>query len=634
KRGRNVEQFPTPVARPLQPQPIRKNVVVPKPQPKPKPTGPRAEPPEFSRAGGIFTNTFKVELKAKSSKAVIRYTLDGSDPVESSPTYSQPIVMKNTTFLRAACFETGLAPSISISHSYTMLGDDLLGFTSNLPLVVIETFNQYPSYMNYTAASARFINTDGARASLLGAADFDGRCEVKRRGFSSLSFPKMSLTLKTRDDDGDKTKSSIFGLPSDSDWVLYAPYTDKTMMRDVLGYELSNQMGRYAPRTRYVEVFVHRSAGPLRYSDYVGVYVLVEKIKRDKDRVNIAKLKPEDNAEPEITGGYILKRDHGAAGSGGGGRGFGGSSRRPSNDGVGFITPRGLHLFYVDPDEEELSDAQKKWLTRYFSDFERALYSGNFANPTDGYAKYLDVDAFIDHFWLVEMTKNIDAFRYSAFLHKPRGGKITMGPAWDWNLSFGNADYYEAYETTGWYYENLRDTEISWIYRLKQDPDFVQRSIDRWAELRRNSFPPEKVLSRVDAIRTQLQESQERNYRKWPILGRSIKPNYYVGPSFDAEVNWMKLWIKDRIAWIDRQYPVAPKFAEKSGTLTGSGDIFYTLDGSDPRAPGGATAKAAKKYEGPIKMDPDTKVVARVRRGSAWSAPLRNTTSIRASAQE
>ncbi len=172
--------------------------------------------------------------------------------------------------------------------------------------------------------------------------------------------------------------------------------------------------------------------------------------------------------------------------------------------------------------------------------------------------------------------------------------------------------------------ENLRDTEISWIYRLKQDPDFVQRSIDRWAELRRDAFTPEKVLSRVDALRTQLQESQERNYRKWSVLGRSIKPNYYVGPTYDAEVNWMKLWIKDRIAWLDRQYPVAPKFSEKAGTLTGSGDIFYTLDGSDPRAPGGAMAKAARKYDGPLKTDADTKVFARVRRGSVWSAPMRS----------
>ena len=118
-----------------------------------------------------------------------------------------------------------------------------------------------------------------------------------------------------------------------------------------------------------------------------------------------------------------------------------------------------------------------------------------------------------------------------------------MGPAWDWNLSFGNADYYEGEETSGWYYENLRDTEISWIFRLRQDPDYMQRSIDRWAELRRDAFATDKVLARVDAIRAQLEEGQQRNFRRWPVLGRAIKPNYYVGPTFEAEVNWMKLWM-------------------------------------------------------------------------------------------
>jgi hypothetical protein len=280
-------------------------------------------------------------------------------------------------------------------------------------------------------------------------------------------------------------------------------------------------------------------------------------------------------------------------------------------------------------------------VVRYFSEFDRALYGSNFRNPTNGYAKFLDVDAFIDHFWLAEVTKNVDAFRYSAFLHKPRGGKITMGPAWDWNLSFGNADYYDGNETSGWYYENLRDTEISWIYRLRQDPDFMQRSTDRWAELRRDALSPERVLARVDATRAQLQEAQQRNFRKWPILGRAIQPNYYVGESFDAEVNWMKMWIKDRIAWIDRQFPAVPKLSEKPGRvapgtkvkLSGPGEIYYTVDGTDPRAPGGARAKAAKKYDGPIIVNGHTKILARANRGSSWSAPLNATFTTTQTAQ-
>ena len=624
-------QFPPPVARPLQSQPSRKTVVASKAQPKVKPTGPRAEPPDFSSTGRFFTNLLNVKLSAKASNAVIRYTLDGSEPHEGAMVYQgpAPIAIMGTTLLRAACFQPGLAPSMSVSHTYTKVDASVSSFQSTLPLVVVNSFNQSVSYMNYNPASFRFIPTQPAngRASILGTADFDGRGDLKRRGYSSLRLPKMSFTLKFRDDDGEKVKAPLFGLPSESDWVLYAPYSDKTLMRDVLGYELSNDMGRYAPRTRLVEVFHQRGRGTLSYGDYAGVYVLVEKIKRGKDRVNIDKLRTNDVTEPNITGGYILKRDHGA--QTGGWRG--GSAPRPSDDGTGFITPRGLHLFHVEPDEEELAPAQKKWLTQYFSDFEQALYGNNFANPKVGYARYLDVDAFIDFFWLTEMSKNVDAFRYSAFLHIPRGGKITVGPAWDWNLSFGNADYYDGYETSGWYYENLRDTEISWIYRLQQDPEFVQRAADRWAELRRGPLATEKVLGRVDAIRTQLQVAQERNFRKWPIMGREIRPNYYVGNTYEAEVTWMKTWIKDRLAWIDRQYPAAPKLSNQPGAVAAgtkltlsasSGEIYFTTDGSDPRAAGGGVSASAKKYSEPVLLAGDTKLTARLRRQNRWSAPV------------
>ncbi len=634
---RSRQNFPEPTGRKSMPrQPVRKIAAA-----RAKPNGPRAESPQVSKAGGVYKDALTVELKTKASDATIRYTLDGSEPVESSPTYSGPISIKQSTLLRAVCFASGVAPSVGISEAYNLIEDDLNGFSSNLPIIIINAFNQPLGYSDFVPMSARFINVAGARSTMTGVADFDGWADVKRRGFTSLRFPKMSLTVKTRDDEGEKAKAPIFGLPSDSDWVLYAPYVDKTLMRDVLGYELSNQMGRYAPRTRFVEVFIHRFGPRVSYRDYAGVYVLAEKIKRGKERVNIAKLGTNDNAEPNISGGYILKRDHGAMNGGGRGGWGGGGPPRASDDGTGFITPRGVHLFYVDPKEDELTDAQRKWMVRYFSEFDRALYGSNFTNPTNGYAKYLDVDAFIDHFWLAEVTKNVDAFRYSAFLHKPRGGKITMGPAWDWNLAFGNADYYDGYETSGWYYENLRDTEISWIYRLRQDAEFMQRSADRWAELRRDVLAPERVLARVDAMRTQLQEAQDRNFKKWPILGRGIKPNYYVGPTFDAEINWMKLWIRDRIAWIDRQFPAVPKLSEKSGRvapgtkvkLSGSGDIYYTLDGTDPRAQGGAKAKGARKYDGPISVNGETKITARTSRGGSWSGPVRATFTTTQTAQ-
>ena len=436
--------------------------------------------------------------------------------------------------------------------------------------------------------------------------------------------------LKARNGDGEKVKFSPFGLPAESDWVLYAPYQDKTLIRDVLAFELSNQMGRYAPRTRFVELFVARVGMPLTKNDDFGVYVLIEKIKRGKDRVNIAKLGPEDTAEPDISGGYIFKRDHGSMSGMGRGWGFSPPPPRPTDDGVGFKTPRDLRLFFVDPSENELTAAQRNWLARYVTRFEDVLYSANFANPTEGYAKYLDVDAFIDHFWLVEMSKNIDAFRYSSYLHKPRNGKITMGPCWDWNLSFGNADYYGGEETHGWYYTNLRDIEICWVNRLRDDPEFVQRQIDRWTELRRDVFAPERLLRRVDELAAQLQEAQVRNFRRWNILNRYVQPNPETHGTYQGEVQAMKQWIQGRIAWIDRQFLSAPTLSAKAGAVrTGtsltlnasSGKIYYTLDGTDPRARGGAPSKTASEYTKPLTIERELQVIARARRGDNWSGP-------------
>jgi hypothetical protein len=122
---------------------------------------------------------------------------------------------------------------------------------------------------------------------------------------------------------------------------------------------------------------------------------------------------------------------------------------------TGFRTSRGVQLLYVDPKEKDLTPEQKAWLTRYMNQFERALNGPNFASPTQGYAKYLDVDSFIDQHLIVEMSKNVDGFRYSCYMHKDRGGKIKVEPLWDWNLSFGNANYHEGWMTENWYWPLL-----------------------------------------------------------------------------------------------------------------------------------------------------------------------------------
>jgi len=543
---------------------------------------------------------------------VIRYTLDGSEPDENSATYSKPLSVTTSTLIKAKAFAPDLKPSPTVVQTYTLLDESLFTFSSNLPLVVIHTFGERVSSRDRTAVSACFISPAQGRSSLTGPADFVGRGTLKIRGRSSLEYPKHSFTFHTKDDSGDPRKVPLLGLPKDSAWVLYAPYPDKTLMRDALAYELSNEMGHYAPRTRFVELFASRSGAKLSRKSYAGVYVLAEKIKRGKDRVNIEKLGPEDNREPEITGGYIFKKDHSDKGD-------------PS-----FRTRHGNHFFYVEPKANEITPAQKSWLIAYLNQFENVLYGPNFRDPVRGYAAYIDTASFIDNHWIVELTKNVDGIRFSNYLQKDRGGKIKMEPIWDWNLSFGNANGKQGWLPQNWYASQLGDSEYLWFRRLFQDPDFEQKYIDRWGALRTNIFAASNILARVDDWAGLLNVAQERNFRRWPILGRSVNPNYFVGQTYDEEVRWMKEWIRARIAWIDRQFVAAPSFslkevAKDSGKALAlrsrTGKIYYTLDGTDPRLPGGGVSATAKVYSAPIPGEGRARLFARANEDGRWSSP-------------
>ena len=566
--------------------------------------------PVFSRHGGTLTNELALELKVRSGK--IHYTTDGAEPTESSPTYTEPLKLAGSTLVRARNFAERLVPSPIATESYTMLDESLFDFTSNLPLVILNSHGERITYGERTHGAAAFFDTVKGKSSLTGPLDYAGLGEVNIRGFSSLQYNKHSFTFRLKDESDSKPKVAVLGFPKDSDWILYAPYPDKSLMRDVLAYELSAQMGHYAPRTKFVELFLHSRGDKLLRRDYLGVYVMMEKIKRGKHRVNIEELTRGDNSEPAITGGYIFKRDH---------------SRRQSPN---FYTERGGDFFFVEPNEREITRPQAAWLRRYMNQFEQALYGSQFKDPAQGYAAYLDVNSFIDQHWLIEMSKNIDGFRYSVYFTKDRGGKLKLEPVWDWNLSFGNANYYDGWESEGWYTPNLRDNEICWFNRLVQDPEFEQKYIDRWGELRRGIFAPERLLKRVDEMAAQLNEAQQRNFQRWPILGRRIHPNYYVGGSYGAEITWMKQWIQKRVAWIDAQFVAPPILSLKPGAVTpgsklsfpgAAGKIYYTLDGTDPRAPGAAVSPKATAFDKAVALNGEVKVFARVRSGSKWSSP-------------
>jgi hypothetical protein len=649
-------------------------------------------PPTFSVPGGVFAKNLKLELKANG--AVIRFSTDGSEPRDNSPAYQQPIDISNCVLIRAKAWDKNGRASRTVSESYTMLGSDLGEFSSNLPLVIINTCGTEITAAEKSVTALRIMETKGGRTTLTSAADFSGLALLNLRGHSSLRYPKRSYSVKAVNESKEPMKVSILGMARDPDWVLYAPYPDKTLLRDVLAYDLNRQMGYWAPHTRFVEVFVNEGGGKLTMEHYAGVYVFEEKVTRGKSRVNVAKLDPNDSAEPELTGGYIFKKDHGSSRERKRLAADGPQPAAAPSDRTGYPTPPGgfpadpagflpafgtsprattraartvrpvpqrvvtnyvsaavservviddaelfleeeslrtvlqrNQFYFHDPEPDEITGVQRAWLKDYVNRLEAALYGPDFMDPKKGYRAFIHTDSFIDYHLFSEVTKNVDAFRFSTFYQKDRGGLLKMGPVWDWNLSFGNADGKQGYMPQHWLWPQLNDQEYSWFRRLFEDPDFGQRYVDRWQELRKNVFSTSNVMVRIDSIVALLNESQERNFRRWEILGRDVSPNYFVGDTYQEEVHWMKTWTSNRLEWIEAQFPAAPVMKPggklEISTLSSAGRIYLTTDGRDPRSAGGKVSTAAQQYESPLALPKGAVVVARTLVDQRWSSPAR-----------
>lgn len=652
----------------------------------------------FSPPGGAYTTNVILRLTAQDSSAVLRYTLDGSLPSDNSLVYSAPVRLTNTVLVRVRAFSTNPAPGKTAAQAYTLLEEDLATFTSNLPLIIVNSFGANLTHDQKTEGALQFFENGQSRAGFAQPATLSVRTLLNIRGRASLRYPKNSYSVKTLDGDGDPSAVSPFGFPSDTDWVLYAPYPDKTFLRDVLAYEWHTAMGHWAPRTKLVEVFIDRTGAKLSRRDYAGVYVFEERVKRGKERVNMAKLKPDDGAEPAITGGYIFKKDHTDQGAGPiGGEGFGGGqtsqstragfptgpggfpadpkgfapaarttrstssgsssrnrvtpvytnhlgfawTRQPAmnrdsayreeadsvKDEEYFRTARTNQFYFVEPDADEITAVQKSWLKHHLNQVEAALYGEDFRDPTRGYRAFLDTDSFIDYHLLTEITKNVDGYRFSVFYHKDRGGKIRADPIWDWNLSLGNANGKQGWLPEFWLWPQLDDKECTWYRRLFEDPEFGQRYVDRFAQLRTNVFATKRLLARVDELASLLQEAQKRNYEKWPILGRTINPNWYTFSTYEEEVGWLKKFAESRLRWMERQFPPVPtqpvsRGGDRLAWRAATGEIYFTLDGTDPRASGGGVSKTARLYQSEIRPPPGAKLFARTRDGQRWSAPL------------
>lgn len=424
------------------------------------------------------------------------------------------------------CFSSNLPIVVVNTHGVPMVEDDIYGLDPALQpgtMVIVNDVN----------ATRNVLHPDSPK-------DFVGRIGIEVRGSSSAFFDKKSYGVALWDSNNQEVDSPLLGLGADSDWILHGPFIDKTLVRNNLGYQVSRDMGQWAARSVYIELFLYD--GPVDPTNvtavpydkaylqkyYKGTYLLMEKIRRGGHRVDVAKLNSTMTSAEEITGGYILSVD-----------------REKDRTVIATYGQDSVVLRY--PAQE--IPLHINYITQFMANFQAIINGPGFANSETGYPSIIDAQSFIDQMILQEWSCNTDAYSFSAFMHKDRDGPLRAGPVWDLNLAFGT----ENYCADGWQYE---DGAPFWWTRLAQDPAYNCLAKRRWQELRAGVLSTANINAMIDEMILPLAESRNRNFlEKWfPALEQVL---WLVNPvrTYAAEISAMKAFIQQRAQWLDTQFP-------------------------------------------------------------------------------
>lgn len=413
----------------------------------------------------------------------------------------------------------------------------------NLPLMIINTNGQeIPDEPRISAEMDLINNGQGMLNSIDDEPnEYSGKIAIELRGHSSLGFAKKSFTIETQKEDHSNNNVSLLGLPKENDFVLYGPHSDKTMVKNVLTYELYRSTGRWAPRTRYIEIILN--------GDYRGVYVFTEKLKRDNDRVDIDKLTKDEDSLPDISGGYILRRD----------------KKEDLSPLEWWTSPveqpfhERIWYEYYDPDYFESTGIQRDYIKDWMKNFDQVLSGSEFTDLQEGYRKYIKPKSFVDMMFINEISKGIDNYMFSTYFYKENDtddGKLVAGPPWDYNLGYGNVNYgedWDAKETYGWCYPQW--SRVYWFERLMEDDYYRNLAYCRWTNFRENIFSDESVIGIIDSCVMVLGDAVDRNFEKYPTLGNYVWPAVEPFPeTYEGEIENLKTWLLGRLAWMDSQW--------------------------------------------------------------------------------
>lgn len=378
---------------------------------------------------------------------------------------------------------------------------DMTYFTG-LPIIYLETSNgeEIDSKEDYFTGS---ISMEGGRYFT----DVTSTTmKIRGRGNSTWGVhPKKPYQLKFED------KTEMLGMPEDKKWIFLAEFSDKTLIRNKIAFEMGYLSKLdWTPQSVFTEVVINGT--------YNGTYNISQKVEESDHRVVIGDT------------GYLLEIDQ---------------LGRLDPDDVYFRTNKFL-INIKEPDTEYNSN-KFNYVSGLINEFENVLMGSQFTDPDQGYAKYIDIDSFIDWYLISEITKNQDSKDFSSiFLNVMPGEKIKMGPLWDFDLAFGNVNYSECEYPTGFWVK-----DHAWFNRLFEDEVFAEKVKDRFLYFKENQ---NFILEKMDYYANQLKYSQYENHQKWDLFGRYVWPNPVVYDSHQAEVDHLKNWYIERMNWLDAAY--------------------------------------------------------------------------------
>ena len=422
---------------------------------------------------------------------------------------------------------------------------------SNLPIVIITTDKDpntglatiIPDEPKVLGSMKIIYRPDGSRnyvtdQNTQGFLQYNGRIGIETRGSSSQFLEKKPYGLTTlADDNRTNNNVSILGMPEENDWILNSLAFDPSLLRDYLSYYLSRSIGNYAARGKYCEVIVNE--------EYRGLYIFMEKIKIDKERVNIEKMDQTDNNGIRLTGGYIVKAD------------------KTNGDPVAWEmeTNNGGSVQYIhdNPKPEFINSIQSTYIQSIFNRFKDDMITQN-ESIKDGYPSDIDVPSFIDYMIINELSSNVDAYQISTYFHKDRGGKLKAGPVWDCNLTYGNDLIFWGYDRSFidvWQFDNGDNTGSRFWNDLYKNQTYKCHFAKRWKQVSQPNNPLNytSITKKIDSIISEITEASTREQNKW----------YSVG-NLQTNGNDLKIWLKKRIEWMNTKLgnddgcptPVAP----------------------------------------------------------------------------